>query len=140
MDDGVLLIGGAAALWLLSKAHTGKSLVFQPLGASWDGGSLHIDIGAYNPTNDSLQLTSLAGTVFVNGTAAGTLSGFTPALIVPNQQTPIHLKFTPNILGVLSSVFNQVTQGGGVMIGVKGTANVNSILLPVNLTFQAIAA
>lgn len=133
-------IGGSAlALWLYTKAHTAMNLQFLPLGANWDGGALHVQIGVQNPTNNSLQVTSLAGTVYVNGTAAGNLSDFTPALIAPNSQTPIQLTYTPSLFGAISSVLNQLTNGGGVNIEVKGTANVNSIPIPVDIKFQAIS-
>lgn len=140
MDDGVLIALGIAGLWLYSKAHTGTSLQFVPLGASWSGGALQVDIGVQNPTNDSLQLTSLAGSVYVNGTIAGNVSDFTPRLIAANQQTPIELTYTPNILGTAAAIFNQFNNGGGIQIAVQGTANVNGIALPINLIFQAIAA
>jgi len=140
MDKGLLLIGGAVAIWLLSKANTGQHLQFIPLGANWDGGALGIQIGVQNPTNDSLQYNSLAAQVSANGTVVGNLSGFVPKLIAPNQQTTVDVNFTPNILGALSTIFNQVTHGGGVRIGINGTANVNGISLPVELTFQAVPA
>jgi len=137
--NGLLLIAGAVALWVYSKAHTGANLQFLPLGANWDGGSLHIQIGVQNPTNDSLQFQSLAGTVYINGTAAGTISDFTPAIIAPNSQTPITLSYTPSIFGVAAAVINQLNNGGGVTIGLKGSANVNGISIPVNVNFQAIS-
>jgi hypothetical protein len=140
MDDGVLIALGIAGLWLYSKAHTGNSLQFVPLGASWSGGALQVDIGVQNPTQDSLQLNSLAGSVYVNGTIAGNVSDFTPRLIAANQQTPIQLTYTPNILGTVVAVLNQVSNGGGVLIGLNGSANVNGIPLPINLTFQVLAA
>lgn len=137
--NGLLLIAGVVALWAFSKAHTGANLQFLPLGASWDGGALQVQIGVQNPTNDSLQFQSLAGTVYINGTAAGTISDFTPAIIAPNAQTPVTLTYNPSIFGVASVVINQLNNGGGVTIGLKGSANVNGISLPVNLNFQAIA-
>lgn len=140
MDNGLLLVGGVVALWALSKAHTGANLQFVPLGANWDGGTLHVQIGVLNPTNGSLQLTSLAGQVYINGTAAGTLSDFTPTLILPNAQTPISITYTPSILGVFSTLLNQVSNGGGVAIAIKGSANVNGVILPVTVNFQALAA
>jgi hypothetical protein len=140
MNDGVLIGLGIAGLWLYSKAHTGSSLQFVPLGASWDGGSLHVDIGVQNPTNDSLQLTSIAGQISVNGTGIGNVSDFTPTLIAANRQTPITLTYKPSLLGIGLTILNQVNSGGGVQIGVSGSANVNGIQLPVNLNFQAIAS
>jgi hypothetical protein len=140
MKSGLLLVAGVVALWAYSKAHTGTHLQFLPLNASWDGGSLHVQIGVQNPTNDSLQLQSLAGTVAINGTTAGNISDFTPALIAPNAQTPITLSYTPSIFGIVSTVVNQLNNGGPINITVNGTANVNGIPLPVNLTFQALTA
>lgn len=137
--NGLLLVAGVVALWAYSKAHTGANLQFLPLGASWDGGSLHIQIGVQNPTNDSLQFQSFAGTVYINGTAAGNVSDFTPAIIAPNAQTPVTLTFTPSLFGAAATVINLLNNGGnGVVIAVKGSANVNSLSVPVNLTFQAI--
>ena len=140
MNNGLLLLGGAAALWLLSKVHTGQNLHFLPLGVSLDGGGLVITVGVQNPTDNSLQLTSLAGDVTVNGTNAGNLSGFQPVTILPNAQTSVNVKFTPNILGAALAIINQVQNGGTVTIGVNGNANVNGVVLPVHLTFQPIAA
>jgi len=138
MQNGLLLIAGVVALWVYSKAHTGANLQFLPLGASWDGGSLHIQIGVQNPTNDSLQFQSLAGTVYINGTAAGTITDFTPAIIAPNAQTPVTLVYSPSLFGVAAAVINLLNNGDGVTIGLKGSANVNGVSIPVNLTFQAI--
>lgn len=140
MDNGVLLIGGVVALWVLSKAHTGQNLQFQPLAANWDGGALQVQIGVLNPTNDSLQLNSIAGQLYVNGTAVGTVSNFVPTTIQPNQQTPITLRYVPSIFGAVTAILNQITNGGGLLVAFNGSANVNSIVLPVNLNFQAIAA
>jgi LEA14-like dessication related protein len=140
MNDGVWIGLGIVGLWLYSKAHTGTSLQFVPLGASWSGGALQVDIGVQNPTNDTLQLNSLAGSVFVNGTIIGNVSDFTPRLITANQQTAIQLTYTPNLLGTAAAILNQVNNGGGIQIAINGAANVNGISLPINLTFQAIAA
>lgn len=135
--DSVIIIGAFIAYLLYSKVNTGASLQFLPLGASWNGGTLQIQVGVQNPTNGSLSLTSLAATAYVNGTASGNLSDFTPALIAPNAQTPIVLNFQPSIIGIAQDVVSELNSQGAMTIAVKGTANVNGVALPVNLNFTA---
>jgi LEA14-like dessication related protein len=142
MGNGALLVGGLAALWVLSKVNTGNSLTFIPVGANWDGRSLQISIGVQNPTSNSLQFNSLAGYIFVNGNNAGNISSFQPTTIMPNGQTNVQIAFTPNyatgVTALLNTLFGFV-KTGNITISIKGTANVNSFNLPVNMTFQPIA-
>jgi len=141
MDDGLLILGGAAAIWLLFKANTAQSLQFQPTGASWDGGSLQVQIGVINPTAGDLTLNSLSGTLSVNGKNVGIValpSGDLPKVIAPNTTTPVILQYMPNYLGLLFTLLNQLKQSGqSLSIIYTGSANVNGIALPINLHFQA---
>jgi len=141
MDDGLLILGGAVALWLLSKANTAQSLQFQPTGASWDGGSLQVQIGVLNPTAGDLTLNALSGSLAVNGNNVGIVGlppGDLPKVIAPQTTTPVILQYTPNYLGLLFTLLNDLKQSGqSLSIAYTGSANVNGITLPVNLHFQA---
>ena len=140
MNNVVLLIGGALAIRALTKYNTTSNLQFLPLGAAWNGGQLAITIGVQNPTSTSLVINSFAGQVYVNGTASGNLSDFTTRTIAANQQTPVQLNFTPSVLGILSDISSAITQSNGLQIELKGTANVNNVPVPLDLTFQAIGS
>ena len=142
MDDGVLLLLGAGALWLSAKARTGKKLQFLPTGVDISGGGLAVAVGVQNPTNTSLTLNSFAGQVYINGVASGNVSDFTARIIQPNAQTEVVLNLVPSLFGGIQDILNLVTGSGpdGLALALKGTANVNGIPVPVNLTFQAISA
>lgn len=138
MDNAVLLVGGVIAYWLYSKANAGLNLQFIPLGASWAGSMLQIQLGIQNPTTGSLQFTAFAATATVNGNIIGNLSDFVPTLIAPNSQTPVVLNFSPNYIGLASDVLNEIANPGStVSIGLRGTATVQGVAIPVNINFTA---
>jgi len=137
MNTKDLLIGGgviALGLWAYKKFVTGSNLIFVPLGISTGGSGLQVKIGVQNPTNESLMFSSLAGNVIVNNVAVANVSNFQGITIPANSQTAVTIDVAVNWLGLGLSAAS-VVQAGFTGAKLVGTANVNGVALPVNITF-----
>lgn len=135
----VLLVGAGVAAWYFwTRANALNSLIFVPRGIGVQGGGVSLIIGVQNPTNSALMLNGLAGSLNIQGSAVGNVTDFQPQLIAPNQETPVNLLITPNIFGIAAGVINQIDGNeatGNFQATLTGTANINSIPLPLNISF-----
>jgi LEA14-like dessication related protein len=140
-STNLLLIGAAAiAAWYFwTRTSALNSLIFTPVGLGVQGPGISLAVNVANPTNTPLQLSSIAGSLNINGSAVGNVTDFQPAVIAPNSQTQINLLITPNVFGLAAGVINEVdgNEGSGtIQASLTGTANVNNTPLPINLAFS----
>jgi LEA14-like dessication related protein len=136
----LLIIGAiaAAGYYLLNKSRAVGTLIFVPRGVSFGGGGMQVTIGVQNPTNTPLTLSSIFGTVFLNGDSIGNISDSIQQVINPNQETPVVINLTPNLLG-LTKLAAGTLQGGtlsDLSFTVTGYANVDQNTFPVNFNFS----
>lgn len=136
-NTGLLLLLGALGVYLFTRASTIANLVFVPRGIAITGGAVNVVIGVQNPTSNSLSFNSLAGNLFVNGSAIGNVASFQPAVIIPNGETPVNVMVTPSILGIATDVLSMIqgNMSGGITANFQGTANIDNSAVPVNLNF-----
>jgi LEA14-like dessication related protein len=139
-SNNLLLIGAAAiaAWYFFTRSNALNSLIFTPVGLGVQGSGISLAVNVANPTNTALSLSSLAGSLNIQGSAVGNVTDFTPQVIQPNSQTQINLLITPNVFGLAAGVINQIdgNEGSGsIQASLVGTANVNGVPLPVNLSF-----
>lgn len=141
----VALVG--AGIWLVNKAIKTSvvnrvNFIIDAVRTSFEGLNpvLSIDIKAQNPTNETFTVKSLIGNVSVNGQFAGNVSSFTEAIIAANSESNLNLKVRLGI-GTLSEQLVNLIMGrlpGQVVIRVQGTANVDTLLFPVDLSYKII--
>ena len=139
-SNNLLLIGAAAiaAWYFFTRSNALNSLIFTPVGLGVQGSGISLAVNVANPTNTALTLSSLAGSLNIQGSAVGNVTDFTPQVIQPNSQTQINLLITPNVFGLAAGVINQIdgNEGSGnIQASLSGTANVNGVPIPVNLSF-----
>lgn len=142
-----LVLAGIAVLgfFLLEKSAVLNNLRFIASAATIDLSNplrpyINLSVIIQNPTSGSVTLQSLAGNFFINGQQAGNLSYFTPTIIAPNSQTQIALNLSVNDFSLVQIISNYVTGGGGtVVVAINGTANVNNVPAPFNISFTPIS-
>lgn len=134
-----------AGLYVLSQlttfgATTQMNFIISSISVSSQGVTpvLNMILTAQNPTNSSLLISSFVATVSVNGTIVGNVAGFSPVTIAANSQTPIPLVVTMNGLTLFSDVVNILTGASPLsgVVTVIGTANINNLAVPLNITYN----
>jgi hypothetical protein len=133
----LIAAGGFAAWYFFTRYNTLKSLVFNPVGLGVQGSAISLQIEVDNPTANALQFNGFAGSLSVNGSNIGNVTGFQPVMVAPGA-TRINLFVTPNVFGIASDIISLLdgNEGSGnIQAGLSGTANVNGIPLPVNIQF-----
>lgn len=139
MRNAILLIGGAAALYFLSRYQLSRKISFLLRGVRVGGGItspvIVIDLAIQNPTNQRAILKSISGEVSANGQYIANLSAFGEQVIQPNSESVIKLSARPSAAGVgqfLVNLFKQKQQK--VTTTFTGTANIDGVTYPVNET------
>jgi LEA14-like dessication related protein len=129
MRNILLLIGGAAALFLLSRFRFGQKAIFQ-LRSLRPGGSL-----LQNPTNTTIKIKSITGSISVNDRFLANVSAFGDQTVGPNSESTLRLVARPSALGVFESVRELLNAAAGqVSVTFSGSANVDGIVVPITET------
>lgn len=143
MDPLEIGIIAFIAWFAYSRYETLSGLVFTPGGAKFDFSNptspvITINILVQNPTSNSLTLNSIAANVTLNGNAAGNISDFTQIVVAPNSQSTIPLSFRPNLVNLISQIYQSFTNGEAINGTLVGTANVNNTAVPINMAFSGV--
>lgn len=98
-----------------------------------------IGLVVQNPSNASITLNSMAGTISANGTTIGNISNFQGGVLIPaNQQTLVTVNVALSLAGLLSNLFTILTQPNGVnpvAFVIAGNANINGGMnVPFNIS------
>ena len=77
--------------------------------------------------------------VFVKGNQVATLTTFQTVKIAPNSKSAIDIQITPTGIGILSTLRTLLSKGGlkNLQAKVKGTANVDGVAFPIDITYSA---
>ena len=108
MRNILYLVGGAAALFLLSRFRFGQKAVFS-LRSIRPGGRLlspvlNIELAAQNPTNSAITIRSITGDVSLQGSSVASVSAFGDQRILANSETIIRLQARPSALGIFETI------------------------------------
>ena len=139
MKNLFYLIGGAAALFLLSRFRFGQKAIFQ-LRSLRPGGSLlqptiNVELAVQNPTNTTIKIKSITGSISVNDRFLANVSAFGDQTVAPNSESMLRLVARPSALGVFESVRELLTAAAGqVSATFRGSANVDGIVVPITET------
>jgi hypothetical protein len=92
-----------------------------------------------NPSNATIQLNSMAGTITANGQTLGNISNFQGGVSIPaNQQVAVTVNVVLSLSTVLGDLFTILTSPTGqnqLNVVISGNANINGgIIVPFNIT------
>lgn len=139
MRKNVLIFGGIAAvvaLYLISKAKAGKKVLinFQSLklGGSFLAPKVAISLLLQNPTNQTFNINSIAGSVFLNDKYIGVINLFNKKVLSPNVSEVIDIDLKLSLLQSYTAIKNIIKTKDlmTVVARVEGNANVDGIVLP----------
>ncbi len=137
MRNILLLRGGAAALFFISRFRFGQKAVFN-FRSLRPGGTLfapvfNVDLAVSNPTNQTIVIKSITGTVNVKGSAVANVSAFGDQRVAANSESILKLQARPSAVGVFETVRELLKQPvGSTNVSFTGTANVDGIVVPVS--------
>lgn len=140
--EALLLLGGAALLYIGNQARSVANLTFFPdavTGMAFEGISpvMYLSVLVQNTSNVAIDLYSLSGSVYVDNTLVGNISNFTPTRINANSETVMPLKVRFAILGIVNDIIQSFQQGNfKKAVVLDGTVNANGVQVPLTLTFQ----
>ena len=135
---GILVLGGVA-YWAYSRKRLKETALFSFDGVRIANNKLQIKLGLSNPTNASVTINSIVGVLNSKGNDIANVQSFEKVTILPNNKTFINLDVTPSLVGLFTTVKQIVKKGGlkNLNLKFKGTANVNGLPLPIDLTYTA---
>jgi LEA14-like dessication related protein len=131
------VVGGVAAIYLLSKLRFGQKANFM-LRSLRPGGSLlaptiNVEMAVQNPTNQTITIKSITGSVSVNDKYLANVSAFGDQKVIPNSESILRLTARPSATGVFQSIRELLTQPvGTISASFQGTANVDGIVVPIS--------
>jgi len=137
MRNILLLVGGAAALFFLSRYRFGQKASFS-LRTLRPGGTLfapvfNVELAVANPTNQAITIKSITGTINVQGSAVATVSAFGDQRVGGNSESILKLQARPSAVGVFETVRELLTRPvGSTSVSFTGTANVDGLVVPVS--------
>ncbi len=135
---GIAVLGGLA-FWLYSRKRLKETALFSFDGVRIANNKLQIKLGLSNPTNASVTINSIVGVLNSKGNDIANVQSFEKVTILPNNKTMISLDVTPSLIGLFTTVKQIVRKGGlkNLNLRFKGTANVNGLPLPIDVTYTA---
>lgn len=138
---------GVGAIWLLSKSAKASALTrmtFRLVGVSVGGSllspELDLQILAQNATDTAVNIQSMTGDVFVNGSKVANLSSFQAFRLQANSETPFSVKARLNLAGSLTQILSILDGVGGTqaVVTIKGTINADGVVVPIDITYKLI--
>ena len=128
----VVLIGlGAAAVWYYANLGVAANTINFVVGnVNFDGlTTLTVNLTAQNVSNVDLKVSSMSGTVFMNGSTFANISDFTPVTVAANSQMNIPIVVKISVLSLGSNIMSLINSGSADF-SVHGNANVNGMPIP----------
>jgi LEA14-like dessication related protein len=133
-----IVVLGAAAFLLIRRTAFAKNLNFVirgvKLGGRWLAPRIEITIGLQNPSNQKANFKSLSGLVKWNDAEFANISSFNAVTIAANSETQIKVNAEPSVMGIFETVKKIIKEGIKGKITIVGTANVDNLQIPINVT------
>lgn len=140
--DALLLIGGGAALWFLTKSRAAQRLIFYPgaiQGMAFEDMTpmAYLDIIVQNTSNADLTVNSIAGSAYANGYLVGNISNFQGVTIRRNSESRLPVTVRFSLIGIVNDLVNAWQTGSFRQeIILQGTANAEGFGVPIDLKFS----
>ena len=142
MKNFIWLAVGAVGLYFLSRYNFSQRInfVLNRIGVkgSFFQPTIELSIGLQNPTNQRATFKSLSGSLYVNEKYVANVSSFGDQTISANSESNILINTRPSATGVFDTVKELISGGinAGYIVTLTGTANIDNISYPVNITKQ----
>jgi LEA14-like dessication related protein len=138
-NKSLLYIAGAVAaiyfgVQALRYRQVANKLLYTLGDVSIDGTKIRVTINILNPTGVSATIKSIAGDMLTNGNKIATVQYFGKTIVSANASTAITIELVPSVLGIVSTISNALYGGYKPNFKLIGTANVNNISIPLNIT------
>jgi len=139
----VIVLAGVAAIAFIHFGNLGVAgnvLQYYIMSVDFTGiSSGRIVLMVQNPSNATIILNSMAGTISANNTTLGNISNFQGGVEIPaNSQTPVTIDVAMNISAIVGQLFSVLTRPNGVNqvdFIIQGDANINGgIIVPFTIT------
>ena len=137
------LLGGAAYLYFKSKKNFVDSVQynFEKLQLDWKKKKVVVTLGVSNPTDQSVTVNSILGSLNLGSATIASLSNFSPVNIMPRAKSLLSLDLKPTASGILTIVKNAVLAKGKKGDALKkflnasfvGSSNVQGVTIPLNI-------
>ena len=102
-------------------------------GGSLLAPTINVDMAVQNPTNQTITIKSITGSISVNDRFLANVSAFGDQTVLPNSESILRLTARPSALGVFESVRELLTQPiGSTRASFQGTANVDGLVVPIS--------
>lgn len=132
----------AVSLYAQKRASGFLSFYIQGIALAFEGITpvLRLNVVLQNPSNEQFVVRSLTGQVFANDELIGNISSFVTVYVNPNSAVVLPVYVRLNVISIVSDLITLIQGGGGFSqtIKVTGTANANSIMTPINLSYKII--
>lgn len=135
----LLYVAGAAAaiyfgIQIMRYRQVANKLLYTLGAISIDGTKVKVTINILNPTGVSATIKSIAGDMLASGNKIATLQYFGKTVVQPNASTAITVELVPSAVGLIATVANALYGGYKPNFKLIGTANVNNISIPINVS------
>jgi Late embryogenesis abundant protein len=137
--QNLVLLGVAAIVGLMYFGNLGVAgnvLQYYIQGVDFTGlTSGTIVLMVQNPSNATIKLNSMAGTISANNSTLGNISNFQGGILIPaNQQIPVNITVNLSLTSMLGQWFQVLTQPTGQNQINFVIANINSgLIVPFNI-------
>lgn len=96
---------------------------------------INVEMAVQNPTNQTVSIKSITGSLSVNGEYVANVSAFGEQVIQPNTESILKLTARPSASGIFSSIRELLTTPMGQLTTTfTGSANVDGFVVPISET------
>lgn len=132
-----ILVGGAVALYFLSKSGAASKLrvYFKSVSFGKTKGFKIPEIFAIfrlvNPTNTPLSVDSLAGDIYFNKNLLASVQNLNKVTINPNSELLYSVKIESSAFSLIQTLYDYIKNKQKITVSFEGTVNSSGITLPI---------
>ena len=141
MGEALLLLGGAAFLYIFTTSRAAGHLTFYPsniTGMSLDfSPEIYATLLVQNTSNSEFTIYSLSANATTDNTLVGNVSNFIPVTIPANSEheLPLTIRLLP--LTIVQNFLDALRNHGmNTTFQLEGTVNANGVQIPLSLTYK----
>lgn len=132
-----IIVGGAVALYFMSKAGAAKKLrvYFKDVSFGKSKGIRIPEIFArfrlVNPTNTPMTVDSIAGDIYFNKSLLASIQNLNKITINPNSEILYPVKIETSAFSLIQTLYNYLQNREKITVSFEGTVNSSGVVIPV---------